>query len=134
MKLLDKKIDKKKSIGDVAEELGVQTHVIRFWESKFPQIKPIIGKGSRRYYLEKDVDVLKKIKSFLYEEGYTITGLQNLLRKRKKNDNKEQDLQFLLTQPIITNLGKDDTNRQLENIISIIESKLDRFEKLLSEH
>ena len=94
-----KEIDKKKSIGQVAEELGVRTHVIRFWESKFPQIKPEIGRGSRRYYFKKDVEILKKIQTFLYEEGYTIVGLQKLLKQRKKDTReikKEDDLQPLL--------------------------------------
>ncbi len=93
---MEKIIDKKRSIGDVADELGLETHVIRFWESKFPQIKPQIGKGARRYYFDHEVAVLAKIKSLLHDEGYSISGLQKLLAKRKKSDEKEQNVEFLI--------------------------------------
>ncbi|MFT5703545.1 MAG: DNA-binding transcriptional MerR regulator, partial [Rickettsiales bacterium] len=92
---MKKIIDKKRSIGTVADELGVRTHVIRFWEEKFSQIKPQIGKGDRRYYFNDQVAVLKKIKSLLHDEGYSIAGLQKLLNKRKKSDLKENNLEFL---------------------------------------
>ena len=77
-------MDRKRSIGMAAEELSIPTHVIRFWETQFPQIKPEIGKGSRRYYLTKDIETIKKIKYFLHERGYTIKGLQNLLSSNKE--------------------------------------------------
>lgn len=90
-------VDRKRSIGEVAKELKVETHVIRFWEEKFPQIKPEIGTGKRRYYYNKQLKVLKRIKQFLYEEGYTIAGLQKLLKKRKQHDDyKEEDLDLIL--------------------------------------
>jgi DNA-binding transcriptional MerR regulator len=92
----EKTIDKKRSIGDASKEIGVETHVIRFWESKFPQIKPEIGKGSRRYYFDQDIAILNKIKSLLHDEGYSIAGLQKLLKKRKKTGLKEQNVEFLL--------------------------------------
>lgn len=81
-------IDRKRSIGEVAKELKVKTHVIRFWEENFPQIKPEIGAGKRRYYYNKQVKILKQIKKFLYEDGYTIAGLQKILR-RKKSDGSD---------------------------------------------
>ena len=91
-------VDKKRSIGDVASEIGVETHVIRFWEENFLQIKPEIGRGGRRYYYNKQVDILKKIKTFLYEDGYTIAGLKKMLQKRKSGDlqQKEKDLQDII--------------------------------------
>ncbi len=89
-------IDRKRSIGEVAKELKLETHVIRFWEEKFPQIKPDIGAGKRRYYYNKQLKVLKRIKQFLYEEGYTIAGLQKLLKKRKHDGYKEEDLDIIL--------------------------------------
>jgi DNA-binding transcriptional MerR regulator len=73
-------VDRKRSIGEVAKELKVETHVIRFWEENFPQIKPEIGAGKRRYYYNKQLKILKRIKKFLYEEGYTVAGLQKLLK------------------------------------------------------
>ncbi len=95
--------DRKRSIGDVAKELKVETHVIRFWEEKFPQIRPEIGAGKRRYYYNKQLRVLKRIKQFLYEEGYTIAGLQKLLKKRKHNEYKDEDLDLILSAEIARN-------------------------------
>jgi len=90
-------VDRKRSIGEVAKELKVETHVIRFWEENFPQIKPEIGAGKRRYYYNKQLKILKRIKNFLYEEGYTVAGLQKLLKKRKYDDHKEEDLDIILS-------------------------------------
>ena len=90
-------VDRKRSIGEVAKELKVETHVIRFWEENFPQIKPEIGAGKRRYYYNKQLKILKRIKKFLYEEGYTVAGLQKLLKKRKYDDHKEEDLDIILS-------------------------------------
>lgn len=74
------KIDKKRPIGSAAKEVGVQEHVIRFWESQFPNhIVPTIGLGGRRYYYDKDVEILLTIKDYLHNKGYTIKGLQSLL-------------------------------------------------------
>jgi len=108
---MTKIIDKRKSIGDVAKELGLETHIIRFWESKFPQIKPQIGKGGRRYYFDKEIALLSKIKSLLYDEGYSIAGLQKLLKKRKDSSLKEQNIESLLAGSVESiNLRDDDVN------------------------
>lgn len=118
---MEKIIDKKRSIGAAAEEIGVPTHVIRFWESKFPQIKPEIGKGSRRYYFDKDLAILNKIKSLLHEEGYSIAGLQKLLKKRKKSDSKEQNIDFLLSIPneqIAKNTNQSDEDFSIDDFIT----------------
>ncbi len=68
-----------RTIGEVAKELGLDAHVLRFWESKFPQVNPVRGSGNRRYYRPEDVDLLRKIKRLLHEEGYTIEGALRLL-------------------------------------------------------
>ena len=68
-----------RTIGEVAKELRLDTHVLRFWESKFPQVRPFRGAGNRRYYRSEDVDLLRKIKRLLHEEGYTIEGALRLL-------------------------------------------------------
>ncbi|MBU6339539.1 MAG: MerR family transcriptional regulator [Rickettsiales bacterium] len=90
-------IDRKRSIGEVAKELKVETHIIRFWEEKFPQIKPEIGEGKRRYYYNKQLKILKRIKKFLYEDGYTVSGLQKLLKQRKQDNYKEEDLDIIIS-------------------------------------
>lgn len=70
-----------RTISEVAKELGLQTHVLRFWESKFPQIKPMKRAGGRRYYRPNDVALLKRLQTLLHDEGYTIKGVQKLFRE-----------------------------------------------------
>ncbi len=69
-----------RTISEVADELGVQQHVLRFWETKFSQVKPLKRGGGRRYYRPEDVQLLRSIHRLLYTEGYTIKGVQKLLR------------------------------------------------------
>ncbi len=71
-----------RTISEVAEWLDTPTHVLRFWESKFTQIKPVKGAGGRRYYRPSDMDLLGGIKQLLHEEGLTIKGTQKLLREK----------------------------------------------------
>jgi DNA-binding transcriptional MerR regulator len=70
-----------RTISEVATELDVPPHVLRFWESKFTQIKPLKRGGGRRYYRPTDIDLLRQIRELLYTEGYTIKGVQKLLRE-----------------------------------------------------
>ena len=72
-----------RTISEVADDLDVAQHVLRFWESKFSQVRPLKRGGGRRYYRPEDVDVLRQIRSLLYDEGYTIKGAQRLLRARR---------------------------------------------------
>jgi DNA-binding transcriptional MerR regulator len=69
-----------RTISEVSEELGVPQHVLRFWETRFTQIKPLKRGGGRRYYRPDDVALLKRIQSLLYTDGLTIKGVQKLLR------------------------------------------------------
>ena len=109
-------IDRKKSIGEVAKELKVETHVIRFWEENFPQIRPEIGVGKRRYYYNRQLKILKRIKRFLYEEGYTVAGLQKLLKRRKQDDYKEEDLDIIISAQSQENkINQVDELQTLEN-------------------
>ena len=71
-----------RTIAEVAEELGVATHVLRFWETKFTQIKPMKRSGGRRYYRPDDVELVKTIKHFLYDKRYTIEGVQKLFKEK----------------------------------------------------
>jgi DNA-binding transcriptional MerR regulator len=67
-------------ISEVADELDLPQHVLRFWETKFPQVKPLKRGGGRRYYRPDDLVLLKRIRDLLYTDGYTIRGVQKLLR------------------------------------------------------
>jgi DNA-binding transcriptional MerR regulator len=79
---VDKAPDAFRTISEVAQELDVPQHVLRFWESRFREIKPMKRGGGRRYYRPNDLDLLRGIRHLLYSEGYTIRGVQRLLRER----------------------------------------------------
>jgi DNA-binding transcriptional MerR regulator len=69
-----------KTIGELSQELGVAQHILRYWESKFPQLRPMQRAGNRRYYRPDDVDLARRIHRLLNQEGYTVRGVQQLLR------------------------------------------------------
>lgn len=71
-----------KTISEVADELDLPQHVLRFWETRFKQIKPLKRGGGRRYYRPEDVELLKGIRHLLYSEGYTIKGVQRILKEQ----------------------------------------------------
>lgn len=81
-----------RTISEVADELGVQQHVLRFWETKFSQIKPLKRGGGRRYYRPEDVLLLKRIHDLLYSEGYTIKGAQKLLKGQGRQQIAKQQI------------------------------------------
>ena len=98
-----------RTISEVSKDLSLPQHVLRFWETKFVQIKPIKRGGGRRYYRPEDVKLLKGIKSLLYNDGYTIRGVQKVI---KENGTKK----LLSTQTenkVFTEIRKDN-NDQLE--------------------
>lgn len=109
-------VDKKRSIGNASKEVGVQEHVIRFWETQFPNyIKPTIGAGGRRYFFDKDIKTLLFVKDYLYNKGYTIKGLQNLLKNEdvvfeKEEEKKENNKNITIENKII-----DKPNKELKN-------------------
>src|SRR5262245_11248436 len=80
--MLEKDPEAFRIISEVAEDLNVPQHVLRFWESRFPQIRPMKRGGGRRYYRPDDVDLLRGIHHLLYGEGYTIRGVQRILREQ----------------------------------------------------
>ncbi|MBP3687998.1 MAG: MerR family transcriptional regulator [Alphaproteobacteria bacterium] len=82
-----------RSIAEVTEDLGIAPHVLRFWETKFTQIKPMKTKSSRRYYRPDDVELLAKIKELLYDRRYTIEGVQKLFKNRSLKDILGEEIQ-----------------------------------------
>ena len=78
---MDKAPDAFRTISEVADDLDVPQHVLRFWESRFSQIRPMKRAGGRRYYRADDVDLLRGIRQLLYGEGYTIRGVQRILKE-----------------------------------------------------
>lgn len=78
---ITKSPDAFRTIAEVAAELGVETHVLRFWESKFPQVKPVRMRGGRRYYRQADIETLRQIKELLHIKGFTVRGAKEALEK-----------------------------------------------------
>ena len=81
----EKSVSAYKTISEVSKLINVPSHVLRFWETKFTQVKPIKRSGGRRYYRSEDIEVLSSIRELLYNEGYTIKGAQKVLKSHLKN-------------------------------------------------
>ena len=73
------------AIGEVSELCAVKPHVLRYWEQEFPQLKPVKRRGNRRYYQHDDVQMIRRIRSLLYEQGFTIGGARQRLREMPKS-------------------------------------------------
>lgn len=109
----DKQDGALRTIGEVSSTMGVATHVLRFWESRFPQIKPQKRRG-RRYYRPEDIDIIKTIKELLYDHGYTIRGVHKFLKiKRKETANTQTDLSYDNQQTAINDSRVDSFNGDL---------------------
>ena len=98
-----------RTISEVSKDLSLPQHVLRFWETKFVQIKPIKRGGGRRYYMPEDVKLLKGIKSLLYNDGYTIRGVQKVIK-----ENGTKKLLTIHTENKIFTEIKKDNNDHLE--------------------
>ncbi|MDX2144241.1 MAG: MerR family transcriptional regulator [Rhodospirillaceae bacterium] len=104
-----------RTISEVSEELGVPQHVLRFWETRFTQIKPLKRGGGRRYYRPDDVALLKRIQSLLYTDGLTIKGVQKLLRDGASDTVHETEVPPAAT-PAVDGIGLDRTD--LERVLA----------------
>lgn len=86
MAATDKDPEAFRTIGELSEELGVAQHILRYWETKFPQLRPLQRAGNRRYYRPADVALARRIHHLLSNEGYTVRGVQKLLRTQTKTE------------------------------------------------
>ncbi len=89
MTAADKDPEAFRTIGELSEELGVAQHILRYWETKFPQLRPLQRAGNRRYYRRADVALARRIHHLLSNEGYTVRGVQKLLRDQPKEEMPE---------------------------------------------
>ena len=105
-----------RTISEVADDLHIPQHVLRFWETKFPQLKPLKRGGGRRYYRPEDIGLLRRIADLLYTQGYTIKGVQRLLREGGLGEAEMSSTEALETTP--------------ESLRSIIEELEDIAEEL----
>lgn len=102
-----------RTIAEVAEDLGVATHVLRFWETKFPQIKPMKRNGGRRYYRPDDVELVRRIRDFLYEKRYTIEGVQKLFKEKGVKAILGEEIQKDFFEEVDNNIELNDKSREL---------------------
>ena len=122
--ITEKSVSAYKTISEVSKQIDVPSHVLRFWETKFIQVKPIKRSGGRRYYSSEDIDVLVQIRTLLYKEGYTIKGAKKALKSYLKTE---------LIHPKIKDLTKHADDNTLENLesVSVSEKKIDSYIKAL---
>jgi DNA-binding transcriptional MerR regulator len=121
-----------RTISEVSKDLSLPQHVLRFWETKFTQIKPIKRGGGRRYYRPEDVMLLKGIKSLLYNDGYTIRGVQKVIKEngtKQLLEIKNQNKYFTENQK--NNNQSNDTNEINKHLIS--ESKRKKLMSVLDD-
>ena len=86
-----------RTISEVSNEINIPAHVLRFWETKFPNINPLKRSGNRRYYRPEDVKNIIKIKTLLYDNGYTVKGVQKLLKENHNNNNEKNNIKEKLS-------------------------------------
>ena len=131
-----------RTISEVSKDLSLPQHVLRFWETKFTQIKPIKRGGGRRYYRPEDVRLLKGIKNLLYKDGYTIRGVQkvikengtrNIIEQRQGNNNftlKEKNNNTLVENKDISRHNITETKRKkLMNVLDNLVQLKERLDK-----
>jgi DNA-binding transcriptional MerR regulator len=82
----EKQPDAFRTIGELARDLGVAQHILRYWETKFPQLRPLQRAGNRRYYRPADVALARRIHRLLAQEGYTVRGVQKLLAEKRETE------------------------------------------------
>lgn len=118
-----------RTISEVAADLEVPQHVLRFWETKFPQIRPLKRGGGRRYYRPEDVDLLRRVRALLYDEGYTIKGVQRLLRERARNSEPLPATPRPAVPAVAAGeappADRDQTRSQLESVLADLEHALE---------
>ena len=122
-----------RTISEVSNEIDVPAHVLRFWETKFLQIKPLKRGGGRRYYRPEDVTLLKTIRQFLYSDGYTIKGVQRLLKDgliKTASDQMNTERNLL---PGASEIETGSFSMQNKNEIKEIMEELKVLKRLLSE-
>ena len=122
--ITEKSVSAYKTISEVSKQIDVPSHVLRFWETKFGQVKPIKRSGGRRYYRSEDIDVLIQIRTLLYKEGYTIKGAKKALKSYLKTELNQSQIKTF------TKHAEDNTLENLESL-SVSEKKMDSYIKAL---
>ena len=138
-----------RTISEVSKDLSLPQHVLRFWETKFAQIKPIKRGGGRRYYRPEDVDLLKGIKNLLYNDGYTIRGVQKVIKENgpkkilfstNKTNSKLQQKTFTDSENIYTSeqnvhtrLGQTLSENKRKKLMDVMQNLVELQSKISSK-
>ncbi len=118
-----------RTIAEVAEDLGVAPHVLRFWETKFPQIKPMKRNGGRRYYRPDDVEIVRTIRDYLYDKRYTIEGVQKLFKEKGVKALIGEEIQKDFFQAVLPPERLDENSRAF---ISALQNQLKEMKEELT--
>lgn len=112
--------DAMRTIGEVSRALGIQPHVLRYWEGQFPSLKPVKRSGARRYYRPEDMRLIAEIDRLVHREGYTLRGARQFLeQKQKEASNQEQH-----SEPDSTAIDSSNSSADFMNSLHAIRSKL----------
>ena len=103
------------TIGEVGELCAVKSHVLRYWEQEFPQLKPVKRRGNRRYYQRHDVEIVRKIRSLLYAEGFTISGARQRLTAERDDAEADDSLE-----EITVSLDINELVAELEDVVRLL--------------
>ena len=138
-----------RTISEVSKDLSLPQHVLRFWETKFAQIKPIKRGGGRRYYRPEDVDLLKGIKNLLYNDGYTIRGVQKVIRENGSknilfNNNKansklsqktftDSENSYISEQNVHTRTGQTLSDNKRKKLMDVMKNLVELQSKISSK-
>src|SRR3569623_1250422 len=111
------------TIGEVSDLCAVKPHVLRYWEQEFPQLKPVKRRGNRRYYQHEDVQMVRRIRSLLYDQGFTIGGARQRLREMRNELAAEEAPKAAVAVPV----PADQKKQLLRDLRSALEGLLDRW-------
>jgi DNA-binding transcriptional MerR regulator len=108
------------TIGEVSELCGVKSHVLRYWEQEFTQLKPVKRGGNRRYYQHHEVMLIRRIRQLLYEEGFTISGARGRLDQIEENHGSHEDVAAV--QPSHTGFNIANLRKELQGVLAVLKA------------
>ncbi len=122
-----------RTIAEVGREIGVATHVLRFWETKFKEISPMKTSGGRRYYRPDDVELIRLIKEFLYEKRYTIEGVQKIFKEYGIKAFLNGDIQKDFFEPVLAQGDSPVTSSPSSAVSKLDDIQIEKLTKLKNE-
>ncbi|WP_085902236.1 MerR family transcriptional regulator [Kiloniella majae] len=122
-----------RTISEVSGDLDVPQHVLRFWETKFPQVKPLKRAGRRRYYRPEDLKILRQIRDLLYKDGYTIKGVQKLFKEGSLKANSSLNEEKTAPKSTVVEKSKNDKRDEKSLVDQVLGLSPERQKEVLNE-